>query len=116
MSLATVRNLFSSSTFPENGQKLLRSRLYKQWWYYTVELLPGQIVQGVYPDNFPMLHRQLLRKLDLQGASCLDIGSMEGLIPTLMCRGGAKDVLAIDAEDHCREKMDAIKPGLQRFS
>jgi len=34
---------------------------------------------------------------------------MEGLMPVLMCRQGATRVLAVDAIDHCYEKMSAIK-------
>jgi SAM-dependent methyltransferase len=34
---------------------------------------------------------------------------MEGLMPVLMCRQGAKAVLATDAIDHCREKMAALR-------
>ena len=34
---------------------------------------------------------------------------MEGLIPTLMCRQGAKRVIASDATFHCYEKMAAVK-------
>lgn len=51
----------------------------------------------------------MLRKIDLKGATCLDLGSMEGLIPVLMCRQGAKSVLATDAIDHCAEKMAALR-------
>jgi len=36
------------------------------------------------------------------------MGTMEGLIPTLMCRGGAADVLAIDATDHCLDRLTAV--------
>lgn len=56
-----------------------------------------------------MLPRLMLRECDLSGASCLDMGSMEGLMPVLMRRGGAASVLATDAVDHCVEKMAAIK-------
>jgi hypothetical protein len=34
---------------------------------------------------------------------------MEGLMPVLMFRQGAKTVLATDAIDHCREKMAALR-------
>ena len=65
--------------------------------YYSVELMPGLITKGQYPDSFPMLPRILLRNCDLRGTTCLDVGSMEGLIPVVMCRQGAKTVLATDA-------------------
>jgi len=34
---------------------------------------------------------------------------MEGLVPVVMCRQGAKAVLATDAIDHCRKKMAALR-------
>ena len=46
----------------------------------SVELLPGVITNGQYEDSFPMLPRLLLRKCGVEGADCLDMGAMEGLI------------------------------------
>lgn len=83
--------------------------LLKQWWYYSVEVAPGQMAKGIYPTGVPLLPRQLLRGVDLNGAECLDLGTMEGLIPTLMKRGGASRVLAADAVDHCLDKLKAIR-------
>jgi SAM-dependent methyltransferase len=51
----------------------------------------------------------LLRNCDLKGADCLDVGSMEGLIPALMCRQGARGVLATDFNFHCYNKMTALR-------
>jgi 2-polyprenyl-3-methyl-5-hydroxy-6-metoxy-1,4-benzoquinol methylase len=95
--------------FPKHSDKLRASKLFNQWWYYSIELMPGVITKGIYPADFPMLPRIMLRKCELGGMSCLDLGSMEGLIPALMCRGGAASVLATDAIDHCAEKMEAVK-------
>lgn len=95
--------------FPKNSEKLMASKLFNQWWYYSIELMPGVITKGMYPADFPMLPRFMLRKCELAGMSCLDLGSMEGLIPALMCRGGAASVLATDAIDHCVQKMEAVK-------
>lgn len=81
----------------------------KEWWYYSVELAPGLTAKGIYPDDLPMLPRLLMRGAGLQGMDCLDLGSMEGLIPTLMKRGGARRVVAADAVDHCVAKMEAVK-------
>jgi 2-polyprenyl-3-methyl-5-hydroxy-6-metoxy-1,4-benzoquinol methylase len=99
----------SEQSFPDNAEQLQKSDLFTGWWYYSVELLPGLITKGQYPDTFPMLPRILLRNCDLRGTTCLDLGSMEGLIPVLMCRQGAKAVLATDAIGHCREKMAALR-------
>ncbi len=98
-----------TGSFPENADQLKKSELFNQWWYYTIELMPGLITKGIYPKDLPMIPRLMLRKCSLQGASCLDLGSMEGLIPVLMSKGGASSVLATDAVDHCVQKMDGVK-------
>ena len=100
---------FSRQSFPDAAEDLAKSDVFTGWWYYNVELMPGLITQGQYPDSFPMLPRILLRNCDLRGTTCLDVGSMEGLIPVVMCRQGAKTVLATDAIGHCREKMAALR-------
>jgi len=81
----------------------------KDWWYYSVELAPGVMARGVDTPQTPMLPRMMLRNCNLRGMDCLDIGSMEGLIPTLMCRQGARKVLATDAIPHCQKKMDVLR-------
>ena len=107
--LSRIRRRLSQQSFPDNAEELEKSDLFTRWWYYSVELLPGLITKGQYPDNFPLLPRILLRNCDLHGTTCLDLGSMEGLMPVVMCRQGAKEVLATDAIDHCREKMAALR-------
>lgn len=95
--------------FPASVEALRESRLLNSWWYYSVELMPGVVAAGQYPDSIPMLPRVMMRRCDLRGASCLDIGAMEGLMSALMVRGGASRVLAVDAVDHCQEKMAAVQ-------
>lgn len=95
--------------YPETETALRHSALYNDWWYYNIELLPGVITKGIYPSDLPMLPRLLLRNCDLAGMDCLDLGSMEGLIPTLMSRQGARSVLATDATYHCFNKLTAIR-------
>jgi SAM-dependent methyltransferase len=82
--------------------------MYNNFWYYDVELLPDVITQGQYPKTTPLLPRMLLRNCNLKGADCLDIGSMEGLVPVLMCRQGARRVLASDFNFHTYGKMCAV--------
>ena len=84
-------------------------QLRERWWYYTIELAPGTVARGIYPDNLPMLPRLAVRDCEVAGRDCLDIGCMEGLIPTLWSRQGAARVVAVDGEDHCAEKMAAIR-------
>jgi len=79
------------------------------WWYYSVELKPGVVTKGASPPQLPMLPRMILRDVDVAGLDCLDVGTMEGLIPAMMRRKGAAKVLAIDAVDHCDRKIAALK-------
>src|SRR6266540_5849118 len=104
-----IHQYVSRQSFPDAAEDLAKSDVFTGWWYYSVELMPGLITKGQSPDSFPMLPRILLRNCDLRGTTCLDLGSMEGLMPVLMCRQGAKAVLATDAIDHCREKMAALR-------
>ncbi len=90
-------------------EDLRLSGLVNRWWYYSVELAPEVLTKGLYPPHHPMLPRLMLRNCQLDDMECLDMGSMEGLIPVLMRRGGAKRVLATDYSDHCLEKLEAVK-------
>jgi 2-polyprenyl-3-methyl-5-hydroxy-6-metoxy-1,4-benzoquinol methylase len=99
----------TADRFPDSPAQLRESSLLNSWWYYDVELLPGAVATGIYPADMPMLPRLMLRRCGLRGASCLDIGSMEGLMPVLMSRGGASRVLAVDGADHCVEKLAAVQ-------
>lgn len=94
--------------YPRTREEMLKWKLYNSFWYYDVELLPGVTARGQYPEEAPLLPRMLLRNCDLKGAYCLDIGSMEGLIPVLMKRQGARRVLATDFNFHCYNKMLAL--------
>jgi 2-polyprenyl-3-methyl-5-hydroxy-6-metoxy-1,4-benzoquinol methylase len=79
------------------------------WWYYSVELAPGVVTKGMDTPQTPMLPRMMLRNCNLNNMECLDIGSMEGLIPAMMVRKGARRVLATDALPHCQKKMDVLR-------
>jgi len=93
--------------FPKSTASL--DDLLGKWWYYSIELEPGRIAKGLYPDDLPMLPRLMLRRCRFAGLDCLDVGSMEGLIPTLMKRQGARRVTATDFNDHCAAKMAAVR-------
>src|SRR5260221_4493235 len=97
------------SDFPATAEALRADPLFNEWWYYGVELLPGVASPGQHPTSIPMLPRLLMRRCDLRGMACLDIGTMEGLTPTLMARGGASRVLAIDGLDYCKQKLAAVR-------
>jgi len=94
---------------PATHSQLSEHDIFTQWWYYSIELLPELITKGQHKRNAPMLSRLLLRNASLKGTDCLDIGSMECLIPTLMVRGGAKYTKAVDAIGHCAGKISAVK-------
>jgi 2-polyprenyl-3-methyl-5-hydroxy-6-metoxy-1,4-benzoquinol methylase len=79
------------------------------WWYYSVELKPGFVTKGICPPELPMLPRMLARDIDMAGMDCLDVGTMEGLMPAMMRRKGAARVLALDAIPHCERKIAALQ-------
>ena len=84
--------------------------LASDWWYYSVELAPGVVAKGIdYEWDIPMLPRMLMRSCDLADKDCLDLGSMEGLIPILMKRKGARSALATDYDDRLMRKIEAVQ-------
>jgi 2-polyprenyl-3-methyl-5-hydroxy-6-metoxy-1,4-benzoquinol methylase len=97
------------SPAPATPEEFLASPLSQTPWYYSVEAFPGVIARGSFPDDLPMLPRQLTRHADVAGQSCLDIGSMEGLMPALLARRGASRVVATDAVAHVADRMEAVK-------
>ncbi len=97
------------SRYPDSRADLLASGLYDSWWYYSVELLPGLVTRGQFPGDLPMLPRLMLRRCEVAGMECLDVGSMEGLIPTLLARRGAGRVVATDFSHDQLGKLDAVR-------
>jgi len=65
------------------------------YWYYRVELEPEVFTPGFMFSNLP-LTRHLLRRTEVAGMRCYDIGTMEGVIPTLLAKRGASKVVAMD--------------------
>lgn len=98
----------ATSTFPTTPEELAKHPLSFSTWYYSVELLPGVEFQGAYPPSLPMLPRHMMRHVDPAGMECLDIGTMEGLVPVLLARRGAKRVLAVDASEHVVDRLAAV--------
>jgi hypothetical protein len=64
--LKCIRQRLFPQSFPDTAEELAKSDLFTGWWYYSVELLPGLITKGHYPDSFPLLPRILLRNCDLR--------------------------------------------------
>jgi len=69
--------------------------LLERKWYYGIEVEPGVWTESRAFDNVH-LTRQALRRIDVRGQRCLDIGCMEGLVSILMARRGASEVVAYD--------------------
>jgi 2-polyprenyl-3-methyl-5-hydroxy-6-metoxy-1,4-benzoquinol methylase len=95
--------------YPRSPEELEASELARTWWYYSVELLPGAVMAGELPTGIPMLPRMMLRRCEVAGTSCLDLGTMEGLVPVLLKKRGARDVLGVDFSDHCVGKLAALQ-------
>lgn len=68
-------------------------------WYYNVEMAPGKITSGLPLKNLH-LNRPILAATEVAGQTCLDIGSMEGVIPALMGRRGAARIVSFDRDPH----------------
>lgn len=96
-------------SYPDDAGELRAGELLRAWWYYAVELLPGVVTPGLYPADMPMLPRLVLRRCEVAGMSCLDLGTMEGLVPVLLRKRGADAVLGVDATNHCVGKMAAVR-------
>jgi tRNA (mo5U34)-methyltransferase len=80
--------------------------LLAQYWYYTCELPDGTFTPGGDHANI-VTTRELLSRIDVEGAQALDIGTMEAMVPILLSRRGAR-VTAIDALDFSR-KIELLK-------
>ena len=103
-----ARDLTSSAAaFPASPKDLLRSPVFSQLWYYAMELLPGVVTPGYRHLNFG-LTRTLLSRIDVRNRSILDIGTMEGGVPVLANRQGARNIVGIDVAPF-QDKVDAVK-------
>jgi 2-polyprenyl-3-methyl-5-hydroxy-6-metoxy-1,4-benzoquinol methylase len=95
--------------FPATPEALRRSALLADWWYYAVELLPGVQTAGHYPSELPMLPRLMLRRAGVAGMDCLDVGTVEGLVPALLVKRGAGRVTAVDYSRHSLGRLAAVQ-------
>jgi SAM-dependent methyltransferase len=76
-------------------------------WYYTVEIAPGRFTRGKEYPNVA-LTRALLRRCEVAGRRCLDIGTMEALVPVLLERRRAAETTAVDVLDLSR-RVELVK-------
>src|SRR5512145_2260297 len=84
-----------------------QAELLAQDWYYVAELAPGIWTPGKGHPNI-IATRELLRRTDVAGTRCLDVGTVEGLVPILLAHRGAAEVVGIDVRDR-GHKVDALK-------
>jgi tRNA (mo5U34)-methyltransferase len=75
-------------------------------WYHTIELPGGTVTPGEY-DLRPTLER-IPFPPSLEGARCLDVGTRDGFWAFAMEQRGAREVVAIDLDDH--ERLDFPEP------
>ena len=83
----------------DNSKIILKSQpnlkeIINEKWYYTIELLPGVFTNGFQFRNI-ILTRKILKNIKVKNMKCLDIGTMEGLVPSLLVKRGAQ-VVAYD--------------------
>jgi SAM-dependent methyltransferase len=67
-------------------------------WYHSIELLPGLYTAGKGHRNIALI-RDLLRRCEIEGMNCLDVGAADCLSSILMRRRGALNVMAQDIHD-----------------
>jgi 2-polyprenyl-3-methyl-5-hydroxy-6-metoxy-1,4-benzoquinol methylase len=70
-------------------------------WYHTIELKPDVFTPGKSYSNVA-LTRRILTACPIEGAACLDIGAMDGMISAILHRRGARRVIACDRYDRRR--------------
>jgi len=73
-------------------------KILNDYWYYSVELQDGRFTPG-YNFNNIALTRNLLKAAKVEGSRCFDFGTMEAIVPTLLAKRGAHQVVAVDACD-----------------
>lgn len=92
---------------PESAEAIEASTAFNQYWYYSMELVPGVYTPGLKHLNLG-LTRDLLSRCEVENRRCLDIGTMEAAVPVLLSRRKAKDVVAVDVMN-CAQKVQMVK-------
>jgi hypothetical protein len=80
-------------------------------WYYTVEVEKGVFTKGLEHRNLAIT-RKLLRNVKIQNKTCIDIGTQEAVIPILLKKAGAKDVVGFDRYD-LSQKINILSDAYQ---
>ena len=92
---------------PQAGSDVDPAEYFEQYWYYSIELKPGQFTPGQNHRNLG-LTRSLLERCEVEGRRCLDIGTMEAAVPVLLSRRGAREVVGVDVMN-CDRKVAVVK-------
>jgi hypothetical protein len=90
-----------------NPRAFYEHPILKGFWYYCVETEPEIFTPGLKFANLAIT-RDMLRRTSIEGQRCYDIGTMEGLIPTLMAKRGAAKVVVMDAINYS-EKVRLVQ-------
>ncbi len=64
-------------------------------WYYGIELRPGVRTGGRRRGSLSLVRHQI-NNMDVLGQRCLDIGTQEGVVSTVLAQAGARKVVAYD--------------------
>jgi 2-polyprenyl-3-methyl-5-hydroxy-6-metoxy-1,4-benzoquinol methylase len=78
-----------------NLENLTKKDIEAMKWYYTIELKEKAFTDGRIGGTTAMA-RDFLENTDIKNKACLDIGTQEAIVPTILSRQGAKDVVAYD--------------------
>lgn len=70
-------------------------------WYYSIELCPGISTKGFEFNNIAVT-RRMLANIDLDRATAIDIGAMEGAMSTIMAKRGTS-VMSVDTTDRTEQ-------------
>lgn len=79
-------------------------------WYHAIELKPGVYTPGFKFPNIAMT-RRMLKGCEVAGATCLDVGAMDGFVSALLARRGAARVFACDRYNR-RSQIDIVARSL----
>jgi SAM-dependent methyltransferase len=90
-----------------NVDTIVQSKLFQDYWYYAIELFPGVFTPGQRHKNITIT-RKLLTRCGVEGANCLDIGTMEAMVPVLLKRRNAQKVCAVDMLNFT-DKIDLVQ-------
>ena len=94
-----------------DSKTLAEDEVFRGDWYHSIELAPGLYTEGLDFRNIE-LTRTLLRRFDVQGLRCLDIGVEDGMFSVLFKRRGANEVVGYDRLS-LTHRIDLVRNALE---